>query len=383
MRNMMVIGFLFLCVSHGLFIPVASAQLFPRWRALRQSRFESPPIPANPSTPNQTTQPRSQRDLRVLATPFSASPSSPQSPRSNQSPGSSSTRRYQAARIAPGATNRIADATNAVDSGSGFVRAPVSLGVSVMTAMVRQYQGLEIVGIDPRSRVAEGGLRVGDVIVKLGDQRILSVADVSLALREQTTDEAVEVQIFRGQQLFRTNVMLISTEVDGPSDAANESPSNQADNDQAKNTERDSVSETSQPQSTLGIDIQNASSGRGVDVVSISSDSAGALAEIRVGDRLVSVDGRMIARSDDLVRDLARRRPGDTLRLGLIRNDRLLELRVPLRSIEETLSGDTESTSEPQLDSNTPAPASDSLDPLALPADEATSAFSRRPFSAP
>jgi serine protease Do len=58
----------------------------------------------------------------------------------------------------------------------------------------------------------------------------------------------------------------------------------------------------------------------GVTVSSVVAGSPAEKAELKVGDTITSVDGRPVKNGDDLVADIASRKPGTKINLGLIRN---------------------------------------------------------------
>jgi len=65
-----------------------------------------------------------------------------------------------------------------------------------------------------------------------------------------------------------------------------------------------------------------------VEVVDVASDGPAASAGIRVGDVIVTAAGRVIATVDDLTRVIGLAPTGEPLALGVVRDERLLELQV-------------------------------------------------------
>lgn len=68
----------------------------------------------------------------------------------------------------------------------------------------------------------------------------------------------------------------------------------------------------------------------GAVVVSVSPDGAAAHAGIAPGDRIVAVDGRLVAHSTALLQGLARTRPGQTVEVIVHRSGDLVRLTVTL-----------------------------------------------------
>lgn len=68
----------------------------------------------------------------------------------------------------------------------------------------------------------------------------------------------------------------------------------------------------------------------GVLVQRVSPDGPADRAGLKVGDIIVSIDGRTIKDGDDLVNDIASRRPGSTIRLGYLRDGKQADTTVTI-----------------------------------------------------
>ncbi len=68
----------------------------------------------------------------------------------------------------------------------------------------------------------------------------------------------------------------------------------------------------------------------GVLVQRVSPDGPADKAGLKVGDIIVSIDGRTIKDGDDLVNDIASRRPGSTIRLGYLRDGKQADTTVTI-----------------------------------------------------
>jgi len=66
----------------------------------------------------------------------------------------------------------------------------------------------------------------------------------------------------------------------------------------------------------------------GVTVASVNAGSPAERAGLKVGDTITSVDGKAIKNGDELVADIANRKPGEKATLGLIRNGKKEEVTV-------------------------------------------------------
>lgn len=83
----------------------------------------------------------------------------------------------------------------------------------------------------------------------------------------------------------------------------------------------------------------------GVTVSSVVAGSPAEKADLKVGDTIISVDGRNVKNGDDLVADVASRKPGTKVTLGLIRDGKKQDVPVTVADRSKlfaSLSGDQE-----------------------------------------
>ena len=87
----------------------------------------------------------------------------------------------------------------------------------------------------------------------------------------------------------------------------------------------------------LGIAMGEPQPGRmdGVPVAGVVPRSPSAAAGVRMGDLIQMIDGNVIPDAKKLLIVLAKRRPGDTVKLAILRDGKTLELQVVLASLEE------------------------------------------------
>jgi S1-C subfamily serine protease len=69
---------------------------------------------------------------------------------------------------------------------------------------------------------------------------------------------------------------------------------------------------------------------KGVPVESVVPESPAAAAGVRPGDVIESLDGSSIGDANKLLQVLAKKQPGDTVKLGLLRDRKSLEVQVVL-----------------------------------------------------
>lgn len=120
--------------------------------------------------------------------------------------------------------------------------------------------------------------------------------------------------------------------------------------------------------------------GAGAGGVTVSDVTAGSPAEragVKVGDTIVSVDGKPVKNGDDLVSDIASRKPGTKVTLGFIRNGKKQEATVTVadraklfaaRLGEDEENGEEEAPKQSKLGLTVGAVTSDMADRLDIPA---------------
>jgi serine protease Do len=122
--------------------------------------------------------------------------------------------------------------------------------------------------------------------------------------------------------------------------------------------------------------VYGAGSG-GVTVSDVTAGSPAERAGIKVGDTIVSVDGKPVKNGDELVSDIASRKPGTKVSLGFVRNGKKQEASVTVadraklfaaRLGDEEENGEEETPKESKLGLTVRAVTSEIADKLDIPA---------------
>ena len=82
---------------------------------------------------------------------------------------------------------------------------------------------------------------------------------------------------------------------------------------------------------SLGIDMGMIRGVKGVIVVRMISGSPAAAAGVRAGDVICSLDGKAVSDGKELRQMLAKRRAGDQVKVGVLRDQESLEIKVTLK----------------------------------------------------
>lgn len=251
----------------------------------------------------------------------------------------------------------------------------ITFGIDVTPARAGQYQGLRVVGFQADSRAPQAGLLPGDVILSIQGQRTAALADVTRALQKLFVGGQGEIQLIRNGLLYRAVVPVIASSAESnpsPGGKTDETGSQQGPRSVAKPPLNPSLSRNessgpierneptlAQPRSSLGLEVRNASPQRGIEVVVAPEGTAGVIGGLKSGDRIVSVEGRLVKGIDDLIRELSLTQPGDSVQFGAVRDGTMLEMDIemggpggkPIRSATEPLvtksAPDSESKTQP------------------------------------
>ncbi len=71
-----------------------------------------------------------------------------------------------------------------------------------------EVEGLALSGVSPGGPADQGGLKAGDIIVRLGESKISGIEDFDGALRKHKAGEKIKVQVKRGEKTIELDVTL-------------------------------------------------------------------------------------------------------------------------------------------------------------------------------
>lgn len=209
-----------------------------------------------------------------------------------------------------------------------------TLGIDVSER--RGLDGLQVSGFRPESRAAEYGLRRGDVILAMNDVPVRQIRDAADLLANTRLGESVSVRIRRGPRDATLNIPVVARVVSAAKPPIEDSSTGitpQVSREMAASPNIRSA----QPGGPIGVadlgiepDTATKSRARGVPIASVVPASPAALAGIQAGDRLVSIDGRLLINLDTLGRELGRFPSGKEVSTRVVRNGKLLQNRVTL-----------------------------------------------------
>lgn len=182
-----------------------------------------------------------------------------------------------------------ASSTTSTTTTDADAAASQALGVSVTTATTGE-PGVVVQSVPADSKI---GLRAGDVIVALNGEPVKSTQELADRLGQPGLGDDFTLKVVRGSHRFTLNVV----------------PS---------------------PTAYLAAKIATAPGGDGVAVAAIAAGGAADRAGVRPGDIIIAIDGTPTKTADALIRELAKRRPGDTVELTIERGNKRLKLTATL-----------------------------------------------------
>jgi S1-C subfamily serine protease len=93
----------------------------------------------------------------------------------------------------------------------GVVTNTIELPSEVATRSdVNQESALMVFSVEPESAAKRGGIRLGDVLLKLGDTLLTSVGDLTGALAEEAIDKKTRLLVMRGEELKELSVTPVA-----------------------------------------------------------------------------------------------------------------------------------------------------------------------------
>lgn len=296
-----------------------------------QSRVQTRRVsPVSPQSPTAAPTPApAVRPTRPVAPRPSVAPRPQVAPRAPATTSSVDPGRFGGSILSPaGAAPARSDAgTDTV--ATARAKRP-SLGIQVLEVN-RGTPGLEVTDINPGSLADEAGLQKGDVIIMINGQATPTVGAIASHLSQLAAGDEVRARIVRGRS---TRALLIPL---GPTVAS------------AKPNVSEPIAAASADQSVgqvdFGVSVDESRGVRGVVVNDVAAPSPASIAGILSGDRIVSIDGRLVTNQEVFNRELSKRTVGDDFKLQLVRDGSLIATDVRLLDPKDLAAA--EATSRP------------------------------------
>jgi len=186
-------------------------------------------------------------------------------------------------------------------------------------------KGAKITAITRESAASKAGLKVGDIITKIGDAKVEDADDVAKAVREHKPGDKVTVSILRdgkaqtftaelgkwkGVRINNLNATIAPMPPMGP----NRTWAYDFNNGKK-----------------LGLSVQETEDGKGVKVLNVADDSNAAKAGIKKDDIITKINDDEVNTTDEVVEAMRDARDDSTVKLQVLRDGKTqtIEVRMP------------------------------------------------------
>ncbi|HUR53277.1 MAG TPA: PDZ domain-containing protein [Gemmataceae bacterium] len=205
----------------------------------------------------------------------------------------------------------VAEATPAKVTATTTARTRIAyLGASV----VRAADGRPVVeDVQPGSPAAKAGLKVGDVIEKVGEQAVKTPTAFREWLLVRAPGDAVTLGVTRDGKASEIKATL--TTASRPMELGTNAAA------------------------PVGATLVEEKGGKGIVVESVRADSAAAAAGLKVGDVVLTLDGAELSRPSRLTEMVTERRAGDAIAFGVTRDGKPLTLKAVLAAADRPRFG--------------------------------------------
>lgn len=164
--------------------------------------------------------------------------------------------------------------------------------------------GLKVTAVDDGSLAASAGVKADDILMRIGERRVHEVDDVALALHAFEPGAKVSLTVIRPAEGLVTLEGTLPEPKEEPKASAPDGMQGGFLGVQMKSEAEDGAQ----------------SGAAGVAVAGVVPDSAAWFAGLEEGDRLVSIDGKALAKAEDLAGTVASKEPGTLVELRFVRN---------------------------------------------------------------
>ena len=193
-------------------------------------------------------------------------------------------------------------------------------------------QGAEIQEVSKESAAEKAGLKVGDIITKVGDSKIEDADDLSKAVKSHKPGEKVTVTYLRDKKEQKVTTELgkwkgINFNFEGPE--MNFKMPNVETFPKMNMHGNGVFSYSSSPK--LGLSVQDSEDGKGVKVIEVDEESNAAKAGIKEDDIITHVNDKEVNSADEIARIVKENKEKPSIMIKLIRGGKTenIEVRIP------------------------------------------------------
>jgi serine protease Do len=187
--------------------------------------------------------------------------------------------------------------------------------------------GAKITDVTDGSAAASAGLKEGDVITKIGEDKISGPEDLYKAVGKYKPDDKISITYLRDNKTFTTSATLEKSKQ--PHVYSWNTPGNDL---ELRNFNPYNFSFSWDSKPHLGISAQDTEDGNGVKVLDVDGDdSPAAKAGLKEDDIITQVNGKTITSTDDLRESVKDIKKGDTVKITFKRNNQAqtVDVKIP------------------------------------------------------
>ena len=190
-------------------------------------------------------------------------------------------------------------------------------------------KGAEIESVSKESAAEKAGLKEGDVITKIGDDKIEETGDVTKAVRSRKPGDKVTITYLRDGKEQKTTAELGKWK--GVNLSAITAPRVSVTPPRVYGPEFRGNTFTYGGRPKLGLSIQDTEDGKGVKVLEVDEESAAAKAGLREGDIITHLGDNEIESTDELRREVTRSTQQHNFNFKVLRNGKSqnFEVKIP------------------------------------------------------
>lgn len=186
-------------------------------------------------------------------------------------------------------------------------------------------RGAKITSITRESGAEKAGLKVGDVITKIGDEDVDDADDVSEAVRKRKPGDKITVSVLRDGKEQKVTAEL------GKWKGVRINNLNAAIAPVAPVAPLRGFSYNFGNGPRLGLSVQDTDDGKGVSVLQVAEESNAAKAGVKKGDIITHINDEQVDGTEDVVRSMREKRNEALVRLQVLRNGKAqtIDVRMP------------------------------------------------------
>ncbi len=192
--------------------------------------------------------------------------------------------------------------------------------LGVMTE--KSDDGAKITDVTKESAAEKAGLKPGDVITKIGDDKIATADDLYKAVGKYHPDEKVNITYKRDGKEATTSATL-SKNTEAHIYNFNWNKDGDAFNYKMMQPRIEGMNGFNvwDKKPRLGLQVQDTDDGKGVKVLDVDDESPAAKAGLKEDDIITQINGKQVASVDDLMKTVKDAKDGDIMKLTFLRNN--------------------------------------------------------------